>query len=99
MALNLEDKSIGEVESVYKDLVQRRDILIQNKYKVEVELNARKRALKEAIDECKKAGFNPDNLIEDIKKTKEVLLTKMEVFSADLSEAENMMKPMLKEIG
>jgi len=93
------EKTSEEIISKHKELVAKREKLVSNKMKIEAELNSRKRALKEAIDACKAAGFNPDTLGDDIKKLKEILNVKLNVFEADLSTAEDLMKPMLKEIG
>jgi chaperonin cofactor prefoldin len=86
-------------EAKYKELSAKRETLVTNKMKVDAELAARKRALRDAMEECKKMGFNPDTLAEDIKKMKEVLNVKLSVFEADLVSAEEAIKPLLKEIG
>ena len=88
-----------EIIQKHKDLVAKREKLLTSKITIEAELNSRKRALKDAIEACKSAGYNPDTLAEDIKKLKEVLNVKLNVFEADLTTAEDLMKPMLKEIG
>lgn len=93
------DVSQDEIIKRYKTLSQKRDQLLTDKIKIEAELSARKRSLKEAIDSCKSAGFNPDTLTEDIKKLKEVINVKLDIFEADLKNAEDIMKPMIKEIG
>ena len=82
----------------YKKLQEKRTKLLDDKRRIEAELNARKRALKEALDACRAAGFNPDTLADDIKKLKEVLYVKLNVFEADLADAEEKMKPLLAEI-
>jgi chaperonin cofactor prefoldin len=82
----------------YKKLQEKRTKLLDDKRRIEAELNARKRALKDALDACRSAGFNPDTLAEDIKKLKEVLYVKLNVFEADLAAAEEKMKPLLAEI-
>jgi hypothetical protein len=88
-----------DYEAKYKELSTKRETLVTNKMKVDAELAARKRALRDAMEECKKMGFNPDTLAEDIKKMKEVLNVKLSVFEADLVSAEEAIKPLLKEIG
>lgn len=92
-------KSVEDMDTRYKKLLKRRDAVQQNKIRVEAELSARKRALKEAMEECKKAGFNPDDLPEEIARAKEVLSIKLDNFDADLVTAETIIEPMLKEIG
>jgi hypothetical protein len=86
------------LEAKHKRLTSKRDELMKSKMKIEAELSVRKRALREAMDECRKQGFDPDTLAEDIKKLKEVLSVKLDVFEADLVHAEEQMKPLLKEI-
>lgn len=97
--MTMEDKAVEDIDARYKSLLKRRDAAQQSKVLVEAELAARKRALKEAMEECKKAGFNPDNLPEEIQRAKEVLVIKLDNLSADLDAAEAIMKPMLKEVG
>jgi hypothetical protein len=90
--------SLEQIEEKYKSLIKRRDALIQSKFKIEAELSSRKRQLKSILEEAKKAGFDPDDLPAEIKKHKEILLTKMNILEAELNEAENRIKPMLQEI-
>ena len=95
------DIEVGTQEDLmtkYKRLVEKRDSLLSNKMKIEAELNARKRSLKDALEACKADGFNPDTLTEDIKRLKEVLYVKLEMFEADLKSAEEQMAPILREI-
>jgi len=92
------DKDIEEIETRYKDLVSRKDALSTNKVKVEAEHAALKRQLKDAMEEAKKAGFDPNNLQEEIRHAKEVLLLKMDNFAADLAEGETQIAPMLKAL-
>lgn len=94
----MDDKNIEDIDARYKALLKRRDALQQSKVLVEAELAARKRALKEAMEECKKAGFNPDNLQDEIHRAKEVLAIKLDNFAADLDAAEAIMGPILKEV-
>lgn len=89
----------NDIEKKYQELNSRRETLLASKLKIEAELAARKRALKEAMDECKKLGLNPDTLADDLKTMREVLNVKISVFEADLNSAEEAMKPLLKEIG
>ncbi len=93
-----EEKTIEELESQHKALVARRELLQNNINKISAARDERKRTLKETIEECKKEGFNPETLQSDIQHMKNVLSTKMDVISSDLSEAEAIVRPMLKEI-
>jgi hypothetical protein len=87
-----------DLELKYKELTGKREKLVQTKLKIEAALSERKKNLREAMEECKNLGYNPDTLSEDIKKLKEVLLVKLNMFEADLQSAEEMMAPMLREI-
>ena len=89
---------MDDLETRYKSYLARRDVVVQNKLKIEAALSERKKNLKEAIDECKGLGYNPDTLAEDIKKLREVLVTKLSVCESDLQEVEVQLSPMLKEI-
>lgn len=89
---------MDDLETRYKSYLARRDVVVQNKLKIEAALSERKKNLKEAIDECKSLGYNPDTLAEDIKKLREVLVTKLSVCESDLQEVEVQLSPMLKEI-
>ncbi len=90
--------SIEDLDERYKRLVQRRDTLQQNKNRIEAELEARKRNLKAQMEAAKKEGFNPDLLPEEIRRSEEVLILKLDNFEAELDEAERILKPMLEEI-
>jgi len=98
MKQDLNSASLEQIEEKYRLLIQRRDSLIQSKFKIEAELGSRKRQLKSILEEAKKAGFDPDDLPSEIKKHKEILITKMNILEAELDEAENRIKPMLQEI-
>lgn len=87
-----------EIETQYKKLEERRQICIQNKMKIEAELEARKRELRSIMEEVKKAGYDPDDLPEEVKKAREILITKMQILSSDLDHAESVIKPMLDSI-
>ena len=92
------DLSFEEIEAQYKALMQRIQSCQQDKMRISAELASRKRQLKETMEEVKKSGFNPDNLSGEIQKAKEVLITKMQLISADLDHAESVMKPMIDSI-
>lgn len=91
--------SVEDLERTHKACVQRKQALETNKARVDAELSVRKKALKEAMEDCKKDGFNPDTIEQDIKHMKQVVSVKLETFSADLTAAEEQMKPLLKEVG
>jgi chromosome segregation ATPase len=88
------DENIEELETKYKGLVQRRNDLQRDKDKIEATLEAHKHTLKGLLDQAKKEGFDPNNIQEEIKRAKEVLVLKINTFSADLDEAEKIMRPM-----
>ena len=87
-----------DIEQRYKDSLAKRDRILQSKMKIEAALTERKKSLREAMEECKKLGFNPDTLSDDLKKMKEVLLVKLSVFESDLNVADEALTPMLREI-
>jgi len=89
---------IDDLDEKYKRLTQRRDTLQKDKNRIEAELEARKRNLKTQMEAAKKEGFNPDNLKEDIRRSEEILVLKLDNFEAELDEADRTMKPMLEEI-
>ena len=90
--------SIEDLDTKYKNLCQRRDLLQRDKDRIEAELEARKRALKTQMEAAIKDGFNPDTLQEDIKRSEEVMTLKLGNFEAELNEAEKAIKPMLDEL-
>jgi len=92
------NKAIDDLDEKYKRLSRRRDSLQQDKTRIEAELEARKRALKNQMEAAKREGYNPDNLQEDIRKNEEILALKLDNFEAELADAERVMKPMLEEI-
>lgn len=89
---------MDDLESKYKAYTAKRDKAIQNKVKIETTLAERKKNLKEAMDECKKAGYNPDTLAEDLKKLKEILLVKISIAESDLNIVDEQINNMMKEI-
>jgi len=91
-------ESVEELEARYGKLVGRRDKLRQDLVTVEAELAARQRNLKKLMDECRAAGFDPDDLQEEIRKTAEVVKLKLDAFEADLEAGEKIVAPMLEEI-
>jgi len=93
-----EELSIEQLESKHKSLVSRRDALQNDLNRIQAARDERKRTLKDTIEECKKEGLNPDTLASDIQHMRSVLTTKMDVISADLNEAEAIIRPMLREI-
>jgi len=92
------EKTVEELEAEYKQLNQKREAVNQGKMQVVAELGATKRDLKATMEECKKAGFDPDNIQEEVRRSKEVLSIKLDNYRADLATAEAQLKPMLKEI-
>ncbi len=92
------DIETEDIEARYKRLSTKRESLVASKMKLDAELAVRRKALRDAMEECKKQGFDPDTLAEDIKKMREVLVVKLNVFEADLLDVEEQIKPLLKEI-
>ena len=91
-------QTIEELEVEYKLLNQRRDAIIQKKMQVEAELGSTRRDLKATMEECKKSNIDPDNIQEEIRRAREVLDLKISSYNADITAAENQLKPMMKEI-
>lgn len=89
---------IEKIEATYKELTARRTTLQNNVNRVTAARDERKKTLKETIDEAKKEGFDPDNLQADIQHLGQVLVTKLDVLAAELTDSENIIRPMLKEV-
>ena len=89
---------MSDIESRSKSATARYNVLVTSQMKVEAEHEARKRALRSITDDCRKAGFNPDTIADEIKKMKEVISVKLDVFEADLTSAEDQIRPMMKDI-
>lgn len=87
-----------DIETKLKNLQSRREAVKASKMKIEAELEARKRNLRSIMNECKEAGFDPDNVADEVTKLEEVIRVKLEVFEADLATAEAQIAPMMKEI-
>lgn len=96
--MSAEDPTIEELETRYNELVKKHSAVTQSKNRVDAELSVQKRALKKIMDDCREAGYDPDKLQDEMKRLKEVLVTKMNVFAADLDAAENILRPMIREI-
>ena len=92
------DKTVEEIEAEYKRLNQRRDTITNDKMQVVAELGSTRRDLKATMEECRKANIDPDNIQEEIRRSREVLGIKMNTYEADIAAAENQLRPLLKEI-
>lgn len=90
---------MDELEEKYKVLTNRRQKLVDQKTAIKAELAARRRALKSLMDEAREEGFDPDNLAAEIQHLSQVITVKLENYEADISAAEEMIQPMLAEIG
>ena len=88
-----------ELDRKYKKLLERRTNLQSNQVRIEAELSSRKRQLKETMNECRSQGFDPDTLEADTKRLREVVAVKLDTFAADIEASEEMMKPLLNEVG
>ena len=91
-------ESVQDLEARYQALMVRHDKAGKNKVEIEAELAARKRELKKLMQQAKDAGFDPDNLKEDIQRKQQVLAVKLDNFDADMSAAEKIVQPMLREV-
>lgn len=90
---------IAELEERASRLSSRIESLEKSKLAIEAERDARKRALKALMDECKKElGIDPNDLEDEIKKSKEVLSVKLQIIERDVEAAEKLLNPMLAEI-
>lgn len=81
----------------YEFLVGERDTLMKSKLQLEAELTVRKRVLKDVMDECRQAGYDPDNLADELRKAKEVLSLKLDIFESDLKAASEIINPLILE--
>jgi uncharacterized protein (UPF0335 family) len=86
------------LETRHQNLTQKRVELQSYKVQIEAELAARKRELKKLMKQARESGFDPDNLKEDIRRKEQVLALKLDAYEADLTAAEQTIRPMLQEI-
>jgi chromosome segregation ATPase len=91
-------ESIQDLEARYEAANARYEALEKNKVQIEAEMAARKRELKKLMQQARDAGYDPDNLKEDIQRKRQVLAVKLDGFEADMNTAEKIMQPMLQEI-
>jgi len=91
-------ETIQDLEARHQALSTRYEALKEGKVQVEAELAARKRELKKLMQQAKDMGYDPDNLKEDIQRKEQVLAVKLDSFEADVSAAEQIMQPMLRDI-
>ena len=61
-------------------------------------LQAKRAELRKLMDETIALGYDPNNLDKEIKKLFEVLSLKIQNFEAEISKAEELLNPMLKEV-
>lgn len=86
------------LEDKYNNLLQRQDVLKQSKSVIEAELGARRRVLKELMDQIKQEGYDPDNLKDEISKIENVIELKISTFEVEINAAEKIISPMMEEI-
>lgn len=91
-------ETLEELEVRHRRLLERASVLEKEKTTIEADLEAHKRSLRQYMDECRKAGFDPNNLQEEISKFMEVLSLKLDTFEADIKAGEEIVSPMLNEI-
>jgi hypothetical protein len=94
----INDKDIDDIVSRYESLTSRRGDLAQGKVKVETVLTERRRTLKKVMDEATEAGHDPNKIQEEVQRAKEVAMVKLDNYEVELTEGENLLRPMLKEI-
>jgi hypothetical protein len=92
------EKSTEELEADYKFWTSKGDEAEKSKARVEATLDARRKVLKDAMEQAKKEGYNPDQLPEEIRRAKEILALKIDNYKTELEEAEKILKPMVIEI-
>lgn len=92
-------KSIdGSLEEKYADLIRRQEEIKNNKSVIDAELGARQRRLKEYMDQIKAAGYDPDNLKDEISKIENIIELKISTFEVEINAAEKIISPMMEEI-
>lgn len=91
-------ESVRDLEERYRSLQERLGNLKTDKGMVEAELAARQRALKKHMDECLAAGYDPNNLPEEIRRAREVAGVKLDTFEADIEAGEKIVRPLVEEI-
>ena len=93
---------MDKIESITKrfnELKTRSKNAEDNKTRITTVLDMRRKALKDQMQACRDQGYNPEMLEHDINRDCEVLDIKISNADADLKVAEEIMAPMLKEIG
>ncbi len=70
----------------------------QAKASVLAELEARRRALRKAMEAAEKAGYDPDNMKAELSRKIEVEKVKQETMASELATSEAILRPMLEEI-
>ena len=91
-------ESVQDLEARHRSLMERLGALRVEKGTIEAELEARRRALKRSMDECRAAGYDPDNLREEIRRDTEVVKVKLDTLQADIEAGEKIVRPLVEEI-
>lgn len=86
------------LEEKYTNLIRRQEELKNNKSVIDAELGARQRRLKEYMDQIKAAGYDPDNLKDEISKIENIIELKISTFEVEINAAEKIIFPMMDEI-
>lgn len=86
------------IEKRYKELQSRCQEANDNKTRIVTVLDMKRKDLKDKMQACRDDGYDPETLEQDIDRACEVLDIKMSNAEADLTVAEDLLKPMLVEI-
>ncbi len=93
-----QNSDIKAIEEEYQSLCAKLSVLEKEHSRVSAAAEERKRNLRNDLEECRQAGFNPDTLQQDLQRNREVIITKLGVLNADIAEYGEQLKPLVAEI-
>ena len=98
MTTSAKGHTLEELEARHKHLTGRAQALEKSATMIDADLEAHRRALREQIDKCKEAGFDPNDLGNEISRFMEVLALKLDTYEADIKAGESLIAPMMEEL-
>lgn len=97
----MSDPLITQVEDLvrrHKELLERRSTLERQKASILTLKKERTNRLAGLMAKCREAGFEPNDLREQVQHLASVAKVKLDTWNAEIEASENMIKPMLSEI-
>jgi archaellum component FlaC len=92
------DPNVDDLQSKFNRLSTQHKGLSDDMTLAKSELSARKNELKRLMDQVRDSGYDPNNLAAEIRREIEVLQLKLDNFESEITDAQKIIAPIIKEI-